>query len=293
MTNDNFDDAISVGDPDGNDGVPVWLWVLIALGGLLTVIGLALGMSNAAQTDDLAPSPEPIMSASASASPSASVTPSPTPSEAPSESPSASAMPSPTDAPQPTDAPEPTPEPTDTAAPLPPSEFGDGVVTVGTDVQAGTYRTTTPVVVGRCAWLLQGANTGNPDYNLNPDLLAGGIPTVTMMDGDTFASRGCGTWSAVNADELFADPAGARAVLKDGVWLVGEDVRPGTYQTEPQDSAATPLRSCRWTLTESLDSNFTDVIVREYAITGEGKVAVAAGQQVESVNCGDWIPITK
>ena len=151
---------------------------------------------------------------------------------------------------------------------------------------------TRPLSLGKCVWLLKGTASGDPAHNLTPAALSGGVPTVTFADGDTFASRGCGSWSQVDPASLF-DNGKALAKIKPGVWLVGEDVAPGNYQSESLDSTANPLRACRWTVSESLDSNFTDVIVRDSLLSGIGTVVLEAGQQIESTNCGTWTSLAK
>ena len=284
-------EAVPILDPE-EGGTPWWVWLLIGLG-MAVLVGLILIWVSAVTEPAPEASPAPAVTLSASPSPSPSVTPSETPS--PSPSPSASVTPSVTPSPEPTST-EPEPAPSESAAPspeptTPPTTFADGVVKVGTDVEAGTYRTTAAVAAGRCIWLLQGAANGDPAHNLTPEVLAGGIPTISFVNGDTFASNGCGTWSKVDPASLF-DNTKAPVKVRPGVWLVGEDVAPGQYQSETLASVG-PLRACRWTVSTSLQNNFTTVVVRDSALSGIATVTLEAGQQIESKNCGTWTPLTK
>ena len=282
-------EAVPIIEPEAG-GTPWWVWLLIALGMTVLVVLILIWVSAVTE-----PAPESSPSPSATVSVSASPSPSVTPSQTPSPSPSASVTPSVTPSAAPPSA-SPEPEPSESVAPspeptTPPTSFADGVVKVGTDVAAGTYRTTAAVTAGKCVWLLQGTANGDPAHNLTPEVLSGGIPTVTFVKGDTFATRGCGTWSQVDPATLF-DNGKALAKVKPGVWLVGEDVAPGNYQSESLDSAG-PLRACRWTVSSSLQTNYTDVVVRDSMLTGIATVTLEAGQQIESKNCGTWTSLTK
>ena len=278
-------------DPAAEGGFPVWAWWLIG-GVVALLIGLVWWAIANATPEETAPIPEP--TATATAEPSESPTPMPSPTDVPSEEPSDSPtpMPSPTDVPSETPAPEPsdspTPMPSPTDVPTPPSTFGEGKVVVGTDAAAGTYRVGAPVTSG-CVWALRGENTRR---GLASDVLVGGIPTVTLADGDTFTSKACGTWSAVDPATLFQNPA-AGVSAKPGVWLVGEDIRFGTWSTGNLGETADPTKLCKWTVTESLGTNFTTVVTRDLIFSGVGKVVLTAGQQFESTHCGEWTLLSR
>ena len=274
-----------------DNSMPKWVWWLF--GGALVVIILLVWFAIANSTDaENAPIAEPSASASASPEPSDSPTPMPSPTDVPSEEPSDSPtpMPSPTDVPseKPSDSPTPMPSPTD--VPTLPTSFGEGKITVGKDAAAGSYRTDAPVAKG-CVWALKAKGTTTV-RGLVADAVVGGIPTVTFADGDTFASKGCGTWSAVDPATLFTNPS-AGVTAKPGVWLVGQDIRFGTWTTADLGAEPDPTKLCTWTVTESLGTNFTTVVTRDLIFSGSGKVTLVAGQQFTSTHCGEWTLLSK
>jgi len=68
----------------------------------------------------------------------------------------------------------------------------EGVWTVGTDIEAGTYRTTESVA-GDCYWAIYRSGTNQDDIVQN-DIVTGGRPTVALRDGQDFETNRCGTW---------------------------------------------------------------------------------------------------
>lgn len=269
--------------------VPAWLWWLI---GIVAVVlaGLIWYALATSTPEENAPIAEPTVTAEPSDSP----TPMPSPTDVPSEEPSAEPSDSPTPMPSPTDVPteepsdEPTPMPSPTDVPTPPSTFGEGKIVVGKDAAAGSYRVGAPVA-SACAWALRSDATAR---GVASDVIVGGIPTVTLADGDTFTSKGCGTWSAVDPAGLFQNPS-AGVTAKPGVWLVGEDIRFGTWSTGDLGATNDPTKLCKWTVTESLGTNFTTVVTRDLIFSGKGTVVLTAGQQFESTHCGEWTLLSR
>jgi len=262
-----------------DDGMPTWVWWLFGIAGLVIVL-LVIFAVTTSTPEEQQPVPQP--SASQSSSPS----PSPSPSVTPEPSESPTPMPSPTDVP----SDEPTPMPSPTDLPEPPSTFGEGKINVGQDALAGTYRVTLPTASG-CVWALSSPN--NPTRSgLASDLIVGGMPTVTLADGDVFVSKKCGTWSAVDPASLFKNVSAAVSAAP-GVWLVGEDIRFGTWSTENLGETNDPSQACKWTVTESLGTNFTTTVTRGLIFSGTGTVVLTAGQQFESTHCGDWVLLSR
>ena len=72
------------------------------------------------------------------------------------------------------------------------TSIGDGIWTVGVDVEPGTYRTKEPLS-GYCYWaiLRTGSNGSDIIENDGPE---GGFPTVTLSAGQDFENGGCGTF---------------------------------------------------------------------------------------------------
>jgi len=86
------------------------------------------------------------------------------------------------------------PPPPPSTAPAVPS-IEDGTWTVGVDMPAGTYRTTTNVSAD-CYWKISKTGSNGDDIIKN-DFPGGGRPQVTLKVGQDFQSERCGTWHKV------------------------------------------------------------------------------------------------
>lgn len=84
-------------------------------------------------------------------------------------------------------------QPEQTEAPEKPASFKGGFFLVGKDIPAGTYATT--VEDGHCyfAWK---DGTGSGANIIRNDIVQEGPVTVTLVDGEIFENRDCGTWTA-------------------------------------------------------------------------------------------------
>lgn len=71
--------------------------------------------------------------------------------------------------------------------------FGDGVWTVGRDIQPGKYRLTEPVL-GTCYWGTYKVGSNGENIIAN-DIVDAGRPFVTLKKGAEFQSSDCGTWA--------------------------------------------------------------------------------------------------
>jgi len=67
----------------------------------------------------------------------------------------------------------------------------EGSWTVGRDIAPGTYRASQSVGSG-CYWKITRSGTNGDDI-LQNDIPGGGIPTVTLREGQDFTNHGCGT----------------------------------------------------------------------------------------------------
>lgn len=73
------------------------------------------------------------------------------------------------------------------------NQVGNGVWTVGVDVEPGTYRTT-EAVTQMCYWGIYRTGSNGDDIIQN-DIVTGGFPSVTLSAGQDFKSSDCGTWA--------------------------------------------------------------------------------------------------
>lgn len=69
----------------------------------------------------------------------------------------------------------------------------EGTWTVGTDIEPGTYRTTSEVSSGSCYWEINRTGSNGGDIIEN-DIVSGGRPSVTLSIGQDFTTTRCGSW---------------------------------------------------------------------------------------------------
>lgn len=74
------------------------------------------------------------------------------------------------------------------APPYRPVSFSDGTHRVGADVAPGTY---TATVSGLCEWTVAPAASSS---EASSRAAGTGVVTVTVADGDTLTTRGCGAF---------------------------------------------------------------------------------------------------
>ncbi len=73
------------------------------------------------------------------------------------------------------------------------NQVGDGIWTVGRDIEPGTYRTI-DAVTDTCYWGIYRSGSNGADIIEN-DIVTGGFPSVTLSEGQDFNSSRCGTWA--------------------------------------------------------------------------------------------------
>lgn len=121
----------------------------------------------------------------------------------------------------------------------------------------------------------------------------GGHPTVTLSEGHLFRTQRCGSWELVDPADLFDTPESAPTTIVDGMWLVGEDFRPGTYRTQETFSTESDVDDrCIW----EVDSTWTDwdgETLEVETADGHGEVTLETGQQLVSTGCGTWHLVTE
>jgi len=69
--------------------------------------------------------------------------------------------------------------------------ISEGIWTVGVDIEPGTYRTKESPY--DCYWAIYTSGTNQDDIIQN-EIVTGGIPTVTLSEGQDFETNGCGDW---------------------------------------------------------------------------------------------------
>lgn len=80
-----------------------------------------------------------------------------------------------------------------------------------------------------------------------------------------------------------APPPGPGASVGDGVYIVGQDMQPGTYRV-----SVAVTDGCYWQITKS-GSNGADIVQNDLPKGGFPQVTVKAGQDFKSERCGTWV----
>ena len=157
------------------------------------------------------------------------------------------------------------------------SEFGDGEYVVGTHITPGLY-VADGASVGRCLWRRLSDFTGS-----NHDVLGVRNPVgrvvVRIFDTDAgFESLGCGTWT------LATEPDEVATWFRDGIWRVGEEVRPGLY-------SATAFRStvCFWGRFSAFTGAAENLIAGNAAEQHAVVLVEASDAGIYSDGCGTWM----
>lgn len=178
-------------------------------------------------------------------------------------------------APAPAAAPAAAP-PAATAVPAPAASltFGSGMQIVGRDIAAGTYR----APGGRfCYWeRLRGFGGTLGDIIANELGVGPQIVTISATDKG-FDSSGCGRWT-LDLSPITASPTDP---FGDGVYFVGKDIAPGTWQ-------ASGGNGCYWERLTGFSGQFRDIKANDL-LNGSTVVDIEPGDQGFSTHrCGTW-----
>jgi hypothetical protein len=151
--------------------------------------------------------------------------------------------------------------------------FPDGIYAVGTvtgAVRPGTYRAAGSET---CTWARLLA-LSNMEVLANRSGTGPSVVTINPTDG-AFQSSGCGTW-VLNA------PAVPTTNPGPGVWRVGVDIQPGTYQSSGGES-------CYWARLYSFQGNSQ---LESNVVSGPTTVKVLSTDMgFESNRCGTWTKV--
>ncbi len=155
------------------------------------------------------------------------------------------------------------------------AQFNDGTYTVGKDIQPGTYRTRTAspgCYYERLSGF--GGTVGEIIANANTDAPA--IVTIKATDKG-FSSSNCGTWtkdlSAITTSQTSFD---------DGMYIVGTDIKPGTYRIR----TASP--GCYFARLSGFGGT-TDEIIANANTDAPAIVTISASDKgFEASSCGTW-----
>ncbi len=153
--------------------------------------------------------------------------------------------------------------------------FGDGVYTVGKDIQPGTYRTR--VASSGCYFERLSGFGGTLDEiiaNDNTDFPA--IVTIAATDKG-FKSQDCGTWT-----QDVSQITKSTTTFPDGMYIVGTDIQAGTYKNSGQSG-------CYYSrLSNFSDAGIDGIISNDNTDTTAIVTISATDAGFKSSNCGTW-----
>ncbi|WP_406126209.1 hypothetical protein OHQ89_30360 [Streptomyces canus] len=157
---------------------------------------------------------------------------------------------------------------------------GDGDFQVGSDIKPGTYRTTGNSD-GMCYWERAKDASGEMDSLLANDNVTGtGYVTVKATD-KLFKSSDCNDWEAV--DKKAKGSPAARMSGDGGMFAVGADIAPGTYQ-----STGNTDDSCYWERTKDAEHGIESILANDN-VNGTAVVRISASDAYFKTNgCKDW-----
>lgn len=153
--------------------------------------------------------------------------------------------------------------------------FGPGTYRVPDEVRPGTYRSRGGA---HCYWeRLRGFGGTLSEIIANGG--AEGRVVVTIEDGDAgFRSNaGCGTWTQ-DLSPVTAHPA---APFRDGIYIVGVDIEPGSWRTQGAER-------CTWARLRGFGGTVADIIARGDAPGPVTLTILPSDRGFMSAGCGTW-----
>jgi hypothetical protein len=151
--------------------------------------------------------------------------------------------------------------------------FGEGLQVVGTDVAPGRYAARS---VDFCYWERLSATSNDIEHVIANAIVTGGPVVADILPGDVaFSSSGCGSWTPYVAPPVPATSFG------DGVYVVGSDIVPGTYEAEGGED-------CYWRRMSDFSANF-DALLAIENMTVPGSITIEPTDAgVDTGGCGTW-----
>ena len=148
---------------------------------------------------------------------------------------------------------------------------------VGDQIPSGRYFTE-PASYG-CFWTrlsgASGASSEVIEYDYVGD--AGQLIVDIQASDEIFSSNDdCGTWTTTA-------PHGVQTSITPGVWLVNDQVQPGTY-------SASTVSGCTWYRLSGFEGNYSEIIAWDYVGGGQTTVSILASDEGFYTNddCGTW-----
>ena len=155
------------------------------------------------------------------------------------------------------------------------ASFGDGTWVVGSDIQAGTYRSSK--TGSGCYWQrLSGFSGEFGDIIVNE--LTDAISVVEISSTDAgFSTERCGTWT----EAISAITSSLSSPFGDGVFVVGLDIGPGTWTSPGGDS-------CYWARLSGFSGDLNHIEANGLGGANNILTIKSTDKGFESSNCGTW-----
>ena len=169
----------------------------------------------------------------------------------------------------------PTPRPAATPEPSRATTFGDGTWVVGSNIQAGTYRSSK--TGSGCYWQrLSGFSGEFSDIIVNE--LTDAISVVEISSTDAgFSTERCGTWTQATS----AITSSLSSPFGDGVFVVGLDIGSGTWASPGGDS-------CYWARLSGFSGDLNHIESNSLGGSNNILTIKSTDKGFESSNCGTW-----
>jgi hypothetical protein len=151
---------------------------------------------------------------------------------------------------------------------------GDGTWLVGDDVKPGVYVAVDP---GECYWERVSGLSGDFEDLIANDNVTGQAVVQVKKSDEALSTNRCGGWVKIN--KIPRDPQ--NGIKGDGTWIVGKQIKPGTYRT-------TDAADCYWERTSGFSGEFDDLIANDN-VNGQAVVEIKKGDVGFTTNrCGAW-----
>lgn len=152
---------------------------------------------------------------------------------------------------------------------------GDGTYVVGTDIAPGTYRAAHPST--ECFWTREKNLTGDSNASIASEIESGPAIVTILSTDKGFRTQGCGSWTT-NLGRISASTTS----IRNGTWIVGVDVKPGTYRS-------TGGQNCYWETDSNFEHNFTNSIITNDDPKGRTVVQIPASVKAfRTDGCATW-----
>jgi hypothetical protein len=159
------------------------------------------------------------------------------------------------------------------------TSFGNGRFTVGRQIAPGIYRSKSVVTAsGLCYWSITTTGSNGNDIIEN-DNSPGGIITLNLQVGQDI-DNSCGNFVK---SSLTAKRGTPRTTFGNGVWLVGIDIAPGSYEVVKD-----VLGGRCYLAISTAGSNNSDIISNDNFTKGKPSVDLSVGEEFYNHGCGTF-----